>query len=196
MRSRSSAEAAGGPRPGALALKRAEGGPGQQAAGAPVPRGPRSASRRRRARSGREAARAPPPPRPAAPRPPDPKLELSNDADGKHARLQFEGKAGEGTSYSLDLELYGAVDKEKSKFHTMPRNIVMVLEKAEAGSWPRLTKASSKGDKHIKVRRRRSAAPRCAHGERRGQRAVCAWRARADQGAGRPTVRPVCAAFC
>ncbi|GBF94029.1 hypothetical protein Rsub_07297 [Raphidocelis subcapitata] len=81
----------------------------------------------------------------------DPKVELSNDADGKHARVQFDGKTGEGTSYSLDLQLYGAVDKDKSKFNTMPRNIVMVLEKTEAGSWPRLTKESAKGDKHIKV---------------------------------------------
>jgi hypothetical protein len=43
------------------------------------------------------------------------------------------------------------VDKEQSKFNTLPRHIFLVLEKNEEGSWPRLTKESSKGDKHIKV---------------------------------------------
>ncbi|KAI8463574.1 MAG: putative Hsp90 binding co-chaperone [Monoraphidium minutum] len=81
----------------------------------------------------------------------DPKLELANEEDGKHAKLSFAGAAADGTAYALDLELYGAVDKDASKFNTIPRHIFLVLEKAEAGSWPRLTKGPSKGDKHIKV---------------------------------------------
>jgi hypothetical protein len=183
---------------------------------APRPRrlpGPAPPTRRRR-----PAAAAPPPP------PVEPKLDVVNDADGKHARLTFEGKAADGNTYSLDVELYGAVDKDKCKvraaavaggaaaaavqqqgrrhatrraaapagggrprraglcathqlqrrahahsqpcpspsallqprpqFNTLPRHIFLVLEKKEAGSWPRLTKASSKGDKHIKVGKR------------------------------------------
>jgi hypothetical protein len=41
--------------------------------------------------------------------------------------------------------------RPRPQFNTMPRHIFLVLEKKEAGSWPRLTKAPSKGDKHIKV---------------------------------------------
>lgn len=39
--------------------------------------------------------------------PPEPKLELSNDADGKHGRVEFSGKAGDGAEYALDLSLFG-----------------------------------------------------------------------------------------
>ncbi|KIY98474.1 hypothetical protein MNEG_9489 [Monoraphidium neglectum] len=82
----------------------------------------------------------------------EPKLEITSEDDGKQSRLTFSGTASDsGTEYSLDLQLFAGVDKEQSKFNTLPRHIFLVLEKNEEGSWPRLTKESSKGDKHIKV---------------------------------------------
>jgi hypothetical protein len=80
----------------------------------------------------------------------DAKLDVANDDEKKHATLTFAGASG-GDAYALSLPLYAAVDKDKSKFNVLPRHVFLVLEKAEAGSWPRLTKESTKGDKHIKV---------------------------------------------
>jgi hypothetical protein len=40
--------------------------------------------------------------------------------------------------------LFGGVDKEKSKISVTPRSVFLVIEKAEEGSWPRLTKESGK----------------------------------------------------
>lgn len=76
--------------------------------------------------------------------PADPQIDLSNTEDGKHGHLTFKAQAGEGGQYELDLELFAAVDKEKSKINTTPRSIFMVLEKEAEESWPRLTKEPSK----------------------------------------------------
>lgn len=78
------------------------------------------------------------------PLPTDPQVDLSNDADGKHGVLAFKSKTGGEAEYELDLQLYAAVDKDKSKINITPRSIFMVLEKTEAESWPRLTKEPSK----------------------------------------------------
>ncbi len=74
----------------------------------------------------------------------DPQIDLTNDADDKHGQLVFKSKTGGDAEYELDLQLYAAVDKEKSKINITPRSVFMVLEKKEAESWPRLTKESSK----------------------------------------------------
>lgn len=77
--------------------------------------------------------------------PADPQIDLSNTEDGKHGKLSFRAtKAGEDAQYELDLELFAAVNKEKSKINTTPRSIFLVLEKEEEESWPRLTKEPSK----------------------------------------------------
>jgi hypothetical protein len=52
--------------------------------------------------------------------------------------------ADDDAQYTLDLVMYGAVDKEHSKISVSPRAVFLVLEKSEAGSWPRLTKDSGK----------------------------------------------------
>jgi len=52
--------------------------------------------------------------------------------------------ADEDAQYQLDLVLFAAVDKEKSKITVTPRSIFLVLEKQEADSWPRLTKESGR----------------------------------------------------
>lgn len=74
----------------------------------------------------------------------DPQIELSNDSDGKHGQLVFKSKTGGDAEYALELQLYAAVDKDKSKITITPRSVFMVLEKENAESWPRLTKESSK----------------------------------------------------
>jgi len=54
--------------------------------------------------------------------------------------------------YSLDLDLFGAVDPKASKISATARHVVLVIAK-EAGSegfWPRLTKDNSKHP-YIKV---------------------------------------------
>lgn len=114
---------------------------------------------------------------PAPPHPPDPKLDVTNDADGKHARLVFEGAAagGGGAAYALDLPLYAAVDKGASKLNVLPRHVFLVLEKKEPGSWPRLTKESSKGDKHIKARAARRRRPGGGGAGRGGAGRVGGW---------------------
>lgn len=69
---------------------------------------------------------------------------MSNAEDGKHGHLTFKAKKGDDAEYELDLMLFAAVDKEKSKISVTPRSIFVALEKANADSWPRLTKESSK----------------------------------------------------
>lgn len=56
----------------------------------------------------------------------------------------FKSKTGGDAEYALELQLYAAVDKDKSKITITPRSVFMVLEKENAESWPRLTKESSK----------------------------------------------------
>lgn len=81
------------------------------------------------------------------------KLDLNNlgEGDKQNGHLTFSGTSGEGTQYALDLQLYGSIDKEKSKVNVLPRHIFLVLEKSEAGSWPRLTKEAKGDHAHIKV---------------------------------------------
>jgi hypothetical protein len=43
------------------------------------------------------------------------------------------------------------IDKEKSKISASPRCVILVLEKAEEETWPRLTKESGRHLTHIKV---------------------------------------------
>ena len=54
--------------------------------------------------------------------------------------------------YSLDLDLHGAVDSDKSKISATARHIVLVIvkESGSEGYWPRLTKDKSKHP-YIKV---------------------------------------------
>lgn len=75
--------------------------------------------------------------------PTDPKIDLSNDADGKHGHLSFQSDGAAG-DYALDLDLFGGVDTDASKISVTPRQVFLVLEKKEPESWPRLTKESSK----------------------------------------------------
>jgi len=82
----------------------------------------------------------------------DQKVEVSNTDDDKHARITFSGKAGsDDQDYELDLKLYGPVDTEKSKISISPRHIVVIVDKKEEGSWPRLTAETGKHLTHVKV---------------------------------------------
>jgi hypothetical protein len=76
--------------------------------------------------------------------PADAQVDVSNSEDGKHGHLVFKAKKGDDAEYELDLMLFAAVDKEKSKISVTPRSIFMALEKEAADSWPRLTKEPSK----------------------------------------------------
>lgn len=83
----------------------------------------------------------------------DPQIDLDN-TDGSHGHLTFKATASGGADdqlYELDLVMYKAVDKEKSKISVSPRSIFLVVEKKESESWPRLTKDSGKHLTHIKV---------------------------------------------
>jgi prostaglandin-E synthase len=79
----------------------------------------------------------------------------NNDNTGN---VSYKGKAkshalgADFHDYSLDLDLYGAVDPAKSKISATARHVVLVIAK-EAGSegfWPRLTKDKAK-QPYIKV---------------------------------------------
>lgn len=80
-------------------------------------------------------------------------IKLENDAEGKHGILRFKGKAGaEQQDYQLDLAFCKAINVEESKVSVSPRQIFLVIEKADTdGHWPRLTKESGKHLSHIKV---------------------------------------------
>lgn len=56
------------------------------------------------------------------------------------------GKGGhEGTIHEVEIEFYGELDTEKSKFVVNSRNIPMVLFRKEEGEyWPRLMKEKTK----------------------------------------------------
>ncbi|KAF8072731.1 P23-1 [Scenedesmus sp. PABB004] len=84
----------------------------------------------------------------------EPKLEVTNSEDGKNGHLTYRATASGGVEdqeYALDLMLYGGVDKEKSRITISPRSVFLVLEKSEAGTWPRLTKDTGRHLSHIKV---------------------------------------------
>lgn len=67
------------------------------------------------------------------------KVDLSAD------RLGFSGESGQ-KKYALDLELYGEVDFEASKWTKTGFHLLVVLEKKDknAAFWPRLTKLAQK----------------------------------------------------
>ena len=74
-----------------------------------------------------------------------------NVEDCKNAEIKFleksfhfRGKSGE-KDYDFEIELYGEIDAEKSKFAILPRHIPMIVVKKESGPyWPRLLKDSAK----------------------------------------------------
>ncbi|XP_073388709.1 co-chaperone protein p23-1-like [Physcomitrium patens] len=55
------------------------------------------------------------------------------------------------TTFEADLELYGAINVEKSVVNTEQRRTTLVLAKKETGWWPRLLKAGGKPPKFVKV---------------------------------------------
>lgn len=83
----------------------------------------------------------------------DPKIELTNTEDGfGHLIYKSVASGGEDDKpYELDLTLFKAIDKESSKISASPRSVILVLEKAEEETWPRLTKESGRHLTHIKV---------------------------------------------
>lgn len=98
-------------------------------------------------------AQLPPPPPPPALRRADPQLHLTNTDDG-NGHLTYKSVASGGEEdqlYELDLVLFGAVNKDASKISVSPRSVFLVIEKAAAETWPRLTKDSGRHLSHIKV---------------------------------------------
>ena len=71
------------------------------------------------------------------------KLDLSKQ------NLKFACKSDNHT-YVLDLELFGEIDPEKSKWSKKPRYIEMCLLRPEEGEyWPRLLKVSMKNKHYL-----------------------------------------------
>lgn len=67
-------------------------------------------------------------------------------------------------TYVLDLELYGAINKEDTKISQTDRTILLVIAKKEEGFWPRLLSAAGKTAPNIKAGswgRGERASPRC-----------------------------------
>lgn len=82
----------------------------------------------------------------------DQQIKIDNDGTG-HGVLHFSGKAGaEQTEYALDITFFKAIKVEESQVSVSPRQIFLVIAKAEAdGHWPRLTKDKEGKATHIKV---------------------------------------------
>lgn len=69
----------------------------------------------------------------------NPKIDIVDNS-----RLTFLGESG-GKTYSLDLELFGEVDKENSKWVLDTRNIFLNIKKKEKGPyWNYLVKDKQK----------------------------------------------------
>lgn len=72
------------------------------------------------------------------------------DATEVKVALQDEGRLkvsanSHGDHYELDLELYGEISTEKSKWKVSGRSIDLNIERKESGEfWPRLTKSNQK----------------------------------------------------
>lgn len=57
----------------------------------------------------------------------------------------YNSGSADNVNYSFNLNLWGEIDKEKSKFSLETRNIFLNIAKKEKGPyWPRLTKESGK----------------------------------------------------
>ncbi len=73
---------------------------------------------------------------------------LVPDCTGEKITIDGDKFAFAGTShgknYAVEIELFAAIDKEKSKWTKTGRAIEMILVKVEEGWWDRLTKSSSK----------------------------------------------------
>jgi prostaglandin-E synthase len=87
----------------------------------------------------------------------EPKVTVTNGADGKHGHISFRGKAqshatgAEPHEYAWDIDLYGPVDPDGVKVSTSERSILLVIPKKEEGHWPRLQKDTGKTPANIKV---------------------------------------------
>lgn len=70
----------------------------------------------------------------------DEKVELTDN------QVIFTGiRSSDDAKFAVSLELYGAIDVEKSKIRVSHRDVALVLAKAEAGPyWPRLLKTTQK----------------------------------------------------
>eukprot|EP00897_Mesotaenium_endlicherianum_P002983 jgi/Mesen1/2712/ME000168S01798 len=77
----------------------------------------------------------------------DPKVSVT--PEGKFTYSAAVGSDNQ--SYEAELELFGPVDVEKSKFHIGLRHTFCVLQKQETGWWKRLLKAEGKTPPYVKV---------------------------------------------
>jgi hypothetical protein len=80
------------------------------------------------------------------------------DAKSPEVKLEPEGRfsfaatvGANNQKFEVDLELFGAIDVEKSTVNKGQRHTVLMLEKKEQGWWPRLIKAEGKAPKFVKV---------------------------------------------
>ncbi|CAL5219392.1 g1216 [Coccomyxa viridis] len=82
----------------------------------------------------------------------DPKIDISNDATSKHGKVSFKGEGkshatgDEKHQYALDIELFGEVSPDESKYSVSGRKIVLVVAKAGNTDehWPRLLQSKDK----------------------------------------------------
>ncbi|KAK9908954.1 hypothetical protein WJX75_005142 [Coccomyxa subellipsoidea] len=82
----------------------------------------------------------------------DPKVDISNDAEGKYGKITFRGEGKshatgvEKHQYTLDLDLYQDVDPDQSKISVSDRSIFLIIIKAEDAKehWPRLLHSKGK----------------------------------------------------
>jgi hypothetical protein len=80
------------------------------------------------------------------------------DAKSPDVKLEPEGRfsfaatvGANNQKFEVDLELFGAIDVEKSTVSKGQRHTVLVLVKKEQGWWSRLLKAEGKAPKFVKV---------------------------------------------
>ena len=80
------------------------------------------------------------------------------DAKTPEVKLEPEGRftfhatvGAHNQKFETDLELFGAINVEKSTVNKGQRHTVLVLEKAEKIWWPRLVKAEGKAPQFVKV---------------------------------------------
>ncbi|BDA41642.1 probable co-chaperone protein p23-1 [Coccomyxa sp. Obi] len=82
----------------------------------------------------------------------DPKVNISNDAEGKFGKISFRGEGRshatglEKHEYALDLDLLKGVNPEESKISVSDRSIFLVVIKADDAQehWPRLLQGKGK----------------------------------------------------
>lgn len=88
----------------------------------------------------------------------NPQISVDNDDDAKAGKVTFRGTAishatgPEEHAYSLDLELYGEIDKDNVSQMVTDRTVVLVIAKKEEGPhWPRLLKTPGKAPLYVKA---------------------------------------------